>query len=314
MSRLEFHHSVLEVLQKELITQIEIANVDETKASKKKLQELLDRCFPLAILPTVRPIVLAVLRSIPKLPQQYLKAILDDKSLYGDCPVEAKRQIWDQLDSELFAAEISPIFSAFLDSNQNSLINQLDSAKSVYFMESTKSRRQSPHVQQLAKMIGKNSKLYDSVLQILRLRFFDQKSAHFGSLRGELLMALHDAECTELLQLDPCHKYAWCLDACLKEYQLNVKQCKELEIVLDGVRRGQDTVMADLALISADPRTMHLFGHLCTRMLQQCVEKEQQPRDNQGIYCRVCKRLRTQGGHSIYLWYGPRYKHSLLVF
>jgi len=96
-------------------------------------------------------------------------------------------------------------------------------------------------------------------------------------------MALHDAECTELLQLDPCHKYVWCLDACLKEFQLNVKQCKELEIVLDGVRRGQDTVMADLALISADPRTMHLFGYLCIRMLQQCVEKEQQPRDNQGL-------------------------------
>jgi negative elongation factor B len=207
------------------------------------------------------------------------------------------------LDSDLFAAEIFPIFSAFLDSNQNSL-TQLDSPKSIYFTESTKSRRQSPQVQQLAKMIGKNSKLYDSVLQILRLRFFDQKAAHFGSLRGELLMALHDAECTELLQLDPCHKYAWCLDAWLKEYQLNVKQCKELEIVLDGVRRGQDTVMADLALISADPRTMHLFGHLCIRMLQQCVEKEQQPRDNQGNYF-VWKRLRTEG-QSRYLLYGPR--------
>lgn len=58
VSRLEFHQSVLEELQKELITQIELANADETKASKKKLQELLDRCFPLVTVPKVRPILL----------------------------------------------------------------------------------------------------------------------------------------------------------------------------------------------------------------------------------------------------------------
>lgn len=233
-----------------------------------------------------------MLRSIPKLPQQYLKGILEDKALYADCPVEAKRQIWDQLDSSLFAAEVSPILVAYLEANKAVLI-QLDTPKSIYFMESTKTRRQSSHVQQLASMIGQNAKLYDSVLQILRLKFVDQHSPHFGSLRGELLMALHDAECTELLQLDPCHKYVWCLDACLKEFQLNIKQCKELETVLDGVRRGQEAVMADLALISSDPRTMHLFGHLCIRLLQQCVEKEQQPRDNQSITKKRKSRVFT---------------------
>ena len=63
-----------------------------------------------------------------------------------------------------------------------------------FFAQSPKTRRQEPVVQQLTKMVGKNVKLYDMVLQFLRTLFLRTRNVHYCTLRAEMLMTLHDLE------------------------------------------------------------------------------------------------------------------------
>ena len=97
---------------------------------------------------------------------------------------------------------------------------------------SPKSRRQAEVVQKLAEMIGTNVKLYDMTLQFLRTLFLRTRNVHYCTLRSELLMALHDREVQDVISVDPCHKFTWCLDACIRERNVDVKRSRELQVIL----------------------------------------------------------------------------------
>ena len=58
--------------------------------------------------------------------------------------------------------------------------------------------------------------------------------------RAELLMALHDLEVQDIISVDPCHKFTWCLDACIREKNVDIKRSRELQGFLDAIRRGQE--------------------------------------------------------------------------
>ena len=34
---------------------------------------------------------------------------------------------------------------------------------------------------------------------------------------------------SEILSIDPCHKFAWCLDACVRERHVDRKRARELQ-------------------------------------------------------------------------------------
>lgn len=93
-----------------------------------------------------------------------------------------------------------------------------------FFSSSPKGRRQSEVIQKLAEMIGSNVKLYDMTLQFLRTLFLRTRNVHYCTLRAELLMALHDLEIQDIISVDPCHKFTWCLDACIREKNVDVKR------------------------------------------------------------------------------------------
>ncbi len=99
-------------------------------------------------------------------------------------------------------------------------------------------------------MIGSNVKLYDMTLQFLRTLFLRTRNVHYCTLRAELLMALHDLEVQDIISVDPCHKFTWCLDACIREEKVDVKRSRELQGFLDAIRRGQEQVTKLLYMIS----------------------------------------------------------------
>ena len=102
-------------------------------------------------------------------------------------------------------------------------------------------------------MIGNSVELYNLVLQFLRTLFLRTKEEHYCSLRDELLMAFHDADIKEIRQVDPCHKFCWCLDACIRDRSIDSKRLKELQLFLDGVKGGEEQVMGDIAMVLNDP-------------------------------------------------------------
>ena len=79
-------------------------------------------------------------------------------------------------------------------------------------------------------MIGRSVRLYDTVLQFLRTLFLRTHCTHYCTLRAELLMALHDAEVQDVIAVDPCHKFTWCLDACIRERNVDLKKSRELQV------------------------------------------------------------------------------------
>lgn len=241
VKRLEFHTSVLEELREKLIQKINDVANGEDKDRYKKLESMLEKSFSVIKVSSLRPVVMCILKNLPKIRDSYLKQILDDKELYAEAATEVKRQIWED-NQALFGDEVSPLLSQYIREKENTLFSH-ENATSTFFLHSPKLRRQGEVVQKLTHMVGKSVKLYDMVLQFLRTLFLRTRNMHYCTLRAELLMSLHDQEVNDICAVDPCHKFTWCVDACIREKFVDSKRARELQGFLDGIKRGQEFVL-----------------------------------------------------------------------
>nr|AAQ91228.1 cofactor of BRCA2 [Danio rerio] len=277
--RLEFHQSVFDELRDKLMERV--ATIAEGKEEDRyvKLEELLEKSFPLVKMPSIQPVVMQVLKHLPKVPEKKLKQVMADKELYKVCAVEVKRQIW-QDNQALFGDEVSPLLKQYIVEKEAALFSNDLSILHNFFSPSPKTRRQGEVVLKLTQMIGKNVKLYDMVLQFLRTLFLRTRNVHYCTLRAELLMSLHDLDISEICSVDPCHKFSWCLDACIREKFVDAKRARELQGFLDGVKKGQEQVLGDLSMILCDPFACNTLVLSTVRNLQELLSKDALPRDS----------------------------------
>ncbi|CAG9829249.1 unnamed protein product [Diabrotica balteata] len=276
--RLDFHMSVVEELREKLINHINEIGKQEGKERDHKLRELLVKSFPVIRVKAMRPIVMAILKNIPQIEDHYLKVLVRDRELYLDTDTEVKRQIWKDNQS-LFGDEVSPLLSQYISEKENVLFDHSNLA-TQFFGPSPKVRRQGEVVQKLAHMIGNSVKLYDMVLQFLRTLFLRTRIVHYCTLRAELLMALHDLEVQDIISIDPCHKFTWCLDACIREKNVDIKRSRELQGFLDNVKRGQEQVLGDLSMTLCDPYAINFLATSAIKILQHLIHMEGMARDN----------------------------------
>ncbi|TDH12479.1 hypothetical protein EPR50_G00047450 [Perca flavescens] len=277
--RLEFHQSVFDELRDKLMERV--ATIAEGKEEDRygKLEELLEKSFPLVKMPSIQPVVMQVLKHLPKVPEKKLKMVMADKELYKVCAVEVKRQIW-QDNQALFGDEVSPLLKQYIVEKEAALFSSDLSILHNFFSPSPKTRRQGEVVLKLTQMIGKNVKLYDMVLQFLRTLFLRTRNVHYCTLRAELLMSLHDLDISEICSVDPCHKFTWCLDACIREKFVDGKRARELQGFLDGVKKGQEQVLGDLSMILCDPFACNTLVLSIMRNLQELLSQDALPRDS----------------------------------
>ncbi|KAF3851713.1 hypothetical protein F7725_013485 [Dissostichus mawsoni] len=270
--RLEFHQSVFDELRDKLMERV--ATIAEGKEEDRygKLEELLEKSFPLVKMPSIQPVVMQV-------PEKKLKMVMADKELYKVCAVEVKRQIW-QDNQALFGDEVSPLLKQYIVEKEAALFSSDLSILHNFFSPSPKTRRQGEVVLKLTQMIGKNVKLYDMVLQFLRTLFLRTRNVHYCTLRAELLMSLHDLDISEICSVDPCHKFTWCLDACIREKFVDGKRARELQGFLDGVKKGQEQVLGDLSMILCDPFACNTLVLSIMRNLQELLSQDSLPRDS----------------------------------
>lgn len=279
--RLDFHQSILEELKEKMLQRIrEIANGND-KNKHKLLTELLVKCFPVIKVKLLRPVVMCLMQHLPKIKQEYLNLIMSNRELYKEAAVEVRQQIW-QDNQALFGDEVSPLLSRYIDLKESALFN-LEAQTPIFFLCSPKSRRQETVVQELAKMVGKNVRLYDMVLQFLRTLFLRTRNVHYCTLRAELLMILHDSDVQDIISMDPCHKFTWCLDACVRERFVDLKRAKELHAFLDTMRWNQEQVLGDLSMILCDPQSIQTISSSLLKSLQNCVNSETLPRNSEDV-------------------------------
>ncbi|XP_044270020.1 negative elongation factor B [Tribolium madens] len=276
--RLDFHMSVVEELREKLIAHINEIGKQEGRERDRKLKDLLVKSFPVVKVKALRPIVMAILKNTPQIDDSYLKILVRDRELYNDTDTEVKRQIWKDNQS-LFGDEVSPLLSQYISEKENVLFDHTN-ISTQFFGPSPKVRRQGEVVQKLAHMIGNSVKLYDMVLQFLRTLFLRTRNVHYCTLRAELLMALHDLEVQDIISIDPCHKFTWCLDACIREKNVDIKRSRELQGFLDNVKRGQEQVLGDLSMTLCDPYAINFLATSAIKILHHLIYVEGMPRDN----------------------------------
>lgn len=292
VQRLDFHQSVMEELRDRLLQRVgELAIIDPSappsivKARHKILNDLLIKSFPAIKSKALRPVVMCIMQHLPRIKPEYLSAVMADQDLYKEAAVEVKQQIW-QDNQALFGDEVSPLLTKYIQDKEKALFGfpeggtGLRDTSQSFFSMNPRARRQKEVVQQLVKMVGQKVKLYDMVLQFLRTLFLRTRNIHYCTLRAELLMALHDLDVHEICSVDPCHKFTWCLDACIRERFVDSKRAKELQGFLDGMRRGQEQVLGDLSMILCDPHAINTLALSTMKALQQMAATETLPRHN----------------------------------
>ncbi|CAG0915038.1 unnamed protein product [Notodromas monacha] len=278
VKRLEFHVSVMEALREKLVERLNSLGQLEGPDRDAKIMDLMKKSFPVVKIKQLRPVVMAILKYVPNIDPFYLNVLVSDKELYRDCEIEVKRQMWERNQS-LFGDEVSPLLSQYIREKENVLFDH-ENLSNLFFSPSPKMRRQGEVVQKLAKMLGRNVRLYDMVLQFLRTLFLRTKNPHYCTLRAELLMALHDLEVQEITSVDPCHKFTWCLDACIRERAVDSKRCRELQCFLDTLKQGQEEVLGDIAMVLCDPFSLHFLSIAALKILNHCMNQEGLPREN----------------------------------
>ncbi|XP_071948538.1 negative elongation factor B-like [Antedon mediterranea] len=292
INRLEFHQSIMEELSDKLISRLqELASSDE-KDRYKKIEDLLAKSFPLISISSVQPVVMAMMKHLPEVPEKYLNTLVEKRELYQAAATEVKRQIWQE-NSSLFGDEVSPLLAEYISDKEKSLFGYEPGNSQMFFVIPPKTRRQGHVIQTLTNMVGKNVKLYDRVLQFLRTLFLRTKNVHYCTLRAELLMSLHDLEVHEITSLDPCHKFTWCLDACIREKFVDEKRARELQTFLDGIRRGQETVLGDLSMILCDPYAIHTIANSTIRTMLSSIASDTIPRASPNL--ALLMRMLTLG-------------------
>jgi len=109
-------------------------------------------------------------------------------------------------------------------------------------------------------------------------------------------MALHDSEVQDITAMDPCHKFAWCLDACIREQNVDPKRSRELQGFLEGVRRGQEHVLGDISMTLCDPYAINFLATSSMKMLNHHIVNETLPRENHVLMLLL--RMLNLGLHS----------------
>lgn len=276
VKRLEFHQSVLDELKERLRQQTERLGRSESKQDHRRLQELLVRSFAFIKIPTLQPVVMAVLKNVNNLDGKILNMLISDKNIYRACDVSVKRQIWLDFQS-MFGDEVSPLLQEYIQDKGRLITDVLD-IDSPFYALTPKVRRQSKIVQELADMVGDNVRLYETIVQFLRTLFLKTKNVHYCSLRVEFLMALHDKDVQDITTMDQTHKFVWCLDACIREQAVDPKRSRELQSFLESIKSGQEHVLADISMILCDPYAIHFLATSAFKIINYLITNEALPR------------------------------------
>ncbi len=126
------------------------------------------------------------------------------------------------------------------------------------------------------ELLGSSKKLYNQFLIVLRGQYVKRHTPSHGTLRASVLLALHKAERTELYDMDPCHRFTWSLAACVRDDSWDALRVGELSAFV--TKQAPDSrVLADVAMVLADPYTAHALAYAAYKAVLDCVAHQTLP-------------------------------------
>jgi len=107
MKRSTIHKSLLLSLRSELLERI-------GEIGEESLSSLLSSTFPYIGFEELRPVAIAVMKRHPSIPRPFLEQLAANPTLYQECPLSVKQQIWT-VDEGLFRQEVFPLLNQYIE-------------------------------------------------------------------------------------------------------------------------------------------------------------------------------------------------------
>eukprot|EP00475_Leptophrys_vorax_P007786 TRINITY_DN14945_c0_g1_i1.p1 TRINITY_DN14945_c0_g1~~TRINITY_DN14945_c0_g1_i1.p1 ORF type:complete len:782 (+),score=184.27 TRINITY_DN14945_c0_g1_i1:2209-4554(+) len=301
VSRFEVNHNLLLGLREVLLENIE-------KYSPNKLQALLEKSFRYIAVEEIRPIPVALLLRLPKIPEAYLEQLALNPNLVGELPLKIKQQVWE-VNSKVFRDYIKSVCENYATDPQRwSLYGKVfakasditeyfeniansstvETSSNVAVASKFRNRREGDQtLKTLVECIGNSEQLYQATAATLRDLFGQTQNFGYAILRLEVMMSLHDEAKREIIERDVCYKYAWCLDACINDNRMEQRRIDELKSLYNKIKEGfrdQDhAVISDFAMITSHPLMINLLLVEILKEMNCIIEREELPKDSEHL-------------------------------
>lgn len=76
--------------------------------------------------------------------------------------------------------------------------------------------------------------------------------------------------------MDPCHKFAWCLDACIRDNKVELRQIRELQNYFDSI--PENFILGDLSMIVKNPFVLNMLIRNIYQGLLDIIERQEIPK------------------------------------
>eukprot|EP00033_Pygsuia_biforma_P003222 GCRY01003534.1.p1 GENE.GCRY01003534.1~~GCRY01003534.1.p1 ORF type:complete len:593 (+),score=177.56 GCRY01003534.1:238-2016(+) len=277
IKRSETHQVLLQLLVDSL--KQKIGNFG--KEDLRQIDQLLELTFPFIEFPELSELPLALLDLHTEIPEAYLAKLAADETLYQQCSLQVKRQVWLRHEN-LFQEYLFPIIHLYIS---ESMVE--DSGCELLRKESrgippVKRRKQNTALRQIMDAVGAQVDLYENVAQLLCRMYGNTGRLEFCQLRVDIVMCAHDCQNDAIFSQDRIHKLCWCLDACGRDDVIEERRIHELQQVFDGMGE-EDAVIGELGMAVIAPHTATTLVRNVYRFLSEVVDKECQPKDHNSL-------------------------------
>lgn len=318
VKRLDFHSSIADELKDQLVKRVEdlAASVqkDSNNEDIKKLEELLDKSFPLICMPRLTSFILLIMKSLPNVNESYLSYLNENEQLYSISPIEVKRQIWS-FSPNVFYKELKPHFDKFLQYFDELITNNFEIActivnsfaslnvsnidsplikDSLLLVNTAHSnffrlnKRHATHVNDIVKLIGTSNKLYQYTINLLHTKYLKEHNWFYSTLKSQILIKINELHNHDVAHSivtsgasdvngENLNKFASIINSCLKEKKIETKRAKELEAIMES--KKFEKIIPDIAFILADPFVIDMLSRNAISLLNRSIQSELLPRN-----------------------------------
>jgi hypothetical protein len=238
-----------------------------------KLEVLLAASFEYIAHDELRAVPVAVLKRLRRIPDVYLDKLSHSPDVLDRLPEAIQRQVWEISDA-LRQSKCRPLVEAYVVAYER---RQMLDDGLLRDLTPLQKREKDGELQALVTLIGPSERLYLTILSLVRAGFIASKLRAYCALRMQLLMALHDKDWPQLDTRDPCHQFAWCLDACARDKRMDELLVDKLSGFLASVPPNHP-VVGDLAMIAHSPASHDALGCAVVGVVKIAVAGETLPR------------------------------------
>ncbi len=173
-----------------------------------RAEMLLSKSFRYIAIEELRPVPVALMMKLDKIPSLYLEQLAANSELVAQLPLGIRRQVWE-FAPQVFKDYIRPLFEEYVNDAEKwkiyaevftratDLVDILGTITSASYGSDVKAKARNRRdvdsvLKKLLELIGSSKVLYYSAVELIRDLFSQTSNILYAVLRMEILMSFHD--------------------------------------------------------------------------------------------------------------------------